>query len=92
RYTTPTTPYTCLNWKQFPVDFTAARSLTEIAFYNGCAASNYLAALDDVSLVAVPAVPAPVLGALQGICLAAALLLLTLLATRARATRPAVRR
>ena len=50
-YTNPTAPSTMLNWKPFTLEFTATSSTTNLAFLNGSAANNFLAALDNVSLV-----------------------------------------
>lgn len=84
-YTNPTAPSNSLNWKSFTVNFTATSATTQLTFFNGGAASNYLAALDNVSLDVAPA-PVPALGALQRVTLAGALAGLALLRSRARTT------
>jgi hypothetical protein len=47
-----------VNWRQFSFTFTSVGSTTTITFYNGTAAGNNFAGLDDVSLVSA-AVPEP---------------------------------
>jgi Protein of unknown function (DUF642)/PEP-CTERM motif len=70
-YFNPATPTTSLDWKQFTVNFTATGATTSLTFYNGGAANNFNAALDNVS---VTAVPEPASGALllMGLCAVAA--------------------
>ncbi len=49
-----------LNWKLFTEQFTATSTTTSLAFFNGAASNNFLAGLDNVSLVEVTAaVPEP---------------------------------
>jgi hypothetical protein len=43
-----------MNWKPFTLDFTATGSSTTLAFTYGSSPPNYVSALDNVSLVAVP--------------------------------------
>ena len=49
-----TAPNSALDWKPFSTSFYATSATTEITFYNGSSSNNYLAALDNVSLYAVP--------------------------------------
>lgn len=57
-YTNPAAPTDRLDWKGFTVSFTATGTTTNLTFFNGGAANNYLNGLDNVSLV--PAGPAAV--------------------------------
>ncbi len=41
------------NWEQFTVDFTATHSTTNLAFFDGSAANNFSAGLDNVQLTAL---------------------------------------
>jgi hypothetical protein len=43
-----------MNWKQFTVDFVATGSSTTLAFTYGSAPPNYVSALDNVTMAAVP--------------------------------------
>ncbi len=52
-YFNPTGPANALNWKLFTVPFTATGNSTAIEFNNGSASSNYLSAIDNVSLTEV---------------------------------------
>jgi hypothetical protein len=65
-YTNPTAPNNMLNWRQFTVPFTAAGAVTNITLYNGGQPNNFLSALDNVSVVAIPE-PCSVLLALIGL-------------------------
>ncbi len=60
-YTNPNAPTTSVDWKLFTVPFTAQSTTTTLTFQNGSASSNYLGALDNVSVTvnAVNAVPEP---------------------------------
>jgi hypothetical protein len=59
-YTNPIAPSDRLDWKLFTVEFTATNTTTNLTFFNGSAPNNFLGALDNVSLRAVPAgVPEP---------------------------------
>jgi len=53
-YTNPAVPTDRLDWLLFTVQFTATSTTTNITFYNGGASNNFLNALDNVSLTAVP--------------------------------------
>jgi len=53
-YTNPTAPANMLDWKLFTVQFTATSTTTNLTFFNGSAANNFLGAIDNVSLTAVP--------------------------------------
>ncbi|MFN0196633.1 MAG: DUF642 domain-containing protein [Planctomycetaceae bacterium] len=60
-YFNPAAPTNMLDWKQFSVRFLAQNSLTNLTFFNGSAANNYISPLDNVSLVDLgpAAVPEP---------------------------------
>jgi len=60
-YFNPATPAAMLNWMQFQVQFVATSGMTNLTFYNGSAANNFLSALDNVELTEVNAngVPEP---------------------------------
>jgi hypothetical protein len=60
-YTNPNAPTTSVDWKLFTVPFIAQNTTTKLTFQNGSASSNYLGALDNVSVTvsAVSAVPEP---------------------------------
>ncbi len=63
-YFNPTGPSNMFDWKQFTVQFMATTTTTNITFFNGSAANNFLCALDNVSLVATV-----VLGDVNGDCM-----------------------
>lgn len=50
----PIAPANMLNWQQFLVPFVATSGTTNLTFYNGGTSSNFLNALDNVSVDAVP--------------------------------------
>ncbi|MFT3883745.1 MAG: DUF642 domain-containing protein [Gemmatales bacterium] len=56
-FTNPAAPTDHLDWKLFSVNFTATGPSTNITFFNGSAANNFISPLDNVSLVV--AVPEP---------------------------------
>ena len=56
-YFNPTGPSDMLDWKLFTVPFTATNATTNLTFFNGSAANNFISPLDNVSLV--PVVPEP---------------------------------
>ena len=60
-YTNPNAPTTSVDWKLFTVPFTAQNTTTILTFQNGSASSNYLGALDNVSVTVsgAAAVPEP---------------------------------
>lgn len=60
-YTNPNAPTTSVDWKLFTVPFTAQNTTTTLTFQNGSASTNYLGALDNVSVTvsSVNAVPEP---------------------------------
>ncbi|QEH39106.1 Carbohydrate binding domain protein [Aquisphaera giovannonii] len=59
-FTNPTAPSDRLDWERFAVQFTATGATTNLTFYNGSAANNYLGGLDNVSVELVSAaVPEP---------------------------------
>lgn len=62
-YFNPATPSTMLDWKPFSTTFMATGASSTITFQNGSAANNFLSALDNVS---VEAIPEPVSLALVG--------------------------
>jgi len=49
-YNNPATPSNQLDWKQFNVSFLATSISTALTFQNGSAATNFLSALDNVSI------------------------------------------
>ena len=53
-FTNPIAPSNQLNWAQFVVPFVATGSSTNLTFYNGGASNNFLSALDNVVVDAVP--------------------------------------
>lgn len=63
-FTNPVAPSNHLDWKQFTVPFVATGSSTNLTFYNGGASNNFLSALDNV---VVDAVPEPCSAVLLGI-------------------------
>jgi hypothetical protein len=70
-YFNPATPSNMLDWKFFSAGFTATGPSTTITFFNGGASNNFLNALDNVSVEAIPE-PASCLLAVLG-CVALAL-------------------
>jgi len=58
-FTNPTAPSDRLDWRAFTVEFTATSATTNLTFFNGSAPDNFLGALDNVSLRAVPAATIP---------------------------------
>lgn len=53
-YFNPATPSTMLDWAPFSTTFVAIGASSTITFQNGSAANNFLGALDNVSVVAIP--------------------------------------
>jgi hypothetical protein len=53
-FTNPIAPSNHLDWAQFVVPFVATGSSTNLTFYNGGASNNFLSALDNVVVDAVP--------------------------------------
>ncbi len=49
-FTNPTTPPDVLDWRLFSHTFTASGTSTNITFFNGSAPSNFLSALDNVTI------------------------------------------
>jgi len=60
-FTNPDVSFHAVNWRHFTHRFTAQAALTEIAFFNRTPTGDYYAGLDNVSVTAVPELPAQVL-------------------------------